>query len=254
LLTNSISQYAMNVARKRGLHIRLARAARRYGLDIRKSSKHPDLVDFINDRNIDVVFDVGANAGQFGQKLRGFGYKGTIISYEPILSAFKHLEQIAKSDNKWTAHNFAIGAESGQLKINLSANSKFNSALDLRDNAEEFHGGVVTDGVESVPVWTLDRVAAEYAGNILIKIDTQGLERQVIEGGKKTVARSKAVLMELPIIALYNNSWRLSEAIEYMDGLGFVPTQIHPVNYHPTDRQALVEIDCLFRRRDQRLD
>jgi hypothetical protein len=70
----------------------------------------------------------------------------------------------------------------------------------------------------------------------------------------KIVARSKGVLMEVPIIALYNNSWRLSEAIEYMDDIGFVPTQIDPVNYHPMDRQALVEIDCLFRPRDQRLD
>jgi FkbM family methyltransferase len=251
---NSFSQYVMQQARRRGVHVRLARAARRYGLDVRESSKHPNLVDFINDRRIDVVLDVGANSGQFGQKLRGFGYRGTIVSYEPVSSAFKHLEEIAKSDDKWTAHNFAIGAECGELKINISANSKFNSALSLRDNAQDFHGGVVSDRVESVPVWTLDHDATGCKGNILVKIDTQGFERQVIEGGRKTVARAKGVLMEVPIIALYNNSWRLSEAIEYMDSIGFVPTQIDPVNYHPMDRQALVEIDCLFRPRDQRLD
>ena len=176
------------------------------------------------------------------------------MSYEPGSSAFKHLEGIAKSDDKWTVNNFAIGAESGQLNINISANEKFNSALSLRDNAREFHGGVVIDRVESVPVWTLDYVATEYEGNILIKIDTQGFERQVIEGGRKTVARSKGVVMELPIIALYKNSWRLSEALEYMDSIGFVPTQIDPVNFHPMDRQALVEIDCLFRPRDRRFD
>jgi FkbM family methyltransferase len=250
---NSFSQYIMEEARRRGAHIRLARAARRYGLDVRESSKHPNLVDFINDRKIDVVLDVGANAGQFGQKMRGSGYRGAIVSYEPVSSAFEHLERIAKSNHKWTAHNFAIGAESGELKIHISANSKFTSALSPKGNAQEFHGGIVTDRVESVPVWTLDHVATEYNGNILIKIDTQGFERQVIEGGRKTVARSKGVLMEVPIIALYNNSWRLSEPIEYMDGIGFVPTQIDPVNYHPMDRQALVEIDCLFRPRD-RLD
>ena len=198
--------------------------------------------------------DVGANSGQFGQKLRGFGYRGAIVSYEPVSSAFKRLEEIAKSDDKWTVHNFAIGAECGELKINISANSKFNSALSLRDNAQAFHGGVVSDRFESVPVWTLDHAATACEGNILIKIDTQGFERQVIEGGRKTVARAKGVLMEVPIIALYSNSWRLSEAIEYMDSIGFVPTQIDPVNYHPMDRQALVEIDCLFRPRDQRLD
>jgi FkbM family methyltransferase len=251
---NSFSQYVMEEARKRGVHIRLARAARRYGLDVREASKSPNLVDFINDRKINVVLDVGANAGQFGQKLRGFGYRGAIVSYEPVSSAFKHLEQVAGADKKWTAHNFAIGAEHGQLKIHISANSKFTSALSLKDNAQEFHSAIVADRVESVPVWTLDQVATEYDGNILIKIDTQGFERQVIDGGCKTLARSKGVLMEVPIIALYNNSWRLSEAIEYMDGIGFVPTQIDPVNYHPVDRQALVEIDCLFRPRDQRLD
>jgi hypothetical protein len=69
-------------------------------------------------------------------------------------------------------------------------------------------------------MWTLDQVATEYDGNIRIKIDTQGFERQVIEGGGKTLARSKGVLMEVPIIALYNNSCRLSEAVEYMDGIG----------------------------------
>ena len=251
---NSFSHYVIGEARRRGVHIRLAQVARRYGLDVRESSKHPNLVDFINDRNIDVVLDIGANAGQFGQKLRGFGYRDAIMSYEPVPSAFKQLERIAEADNKWTAHNFAIGSESGELKLNISANSKFTSALSPKDNAQEVYGGIVADRVESVPVWTLDHVATEYEGNILIKIDTQGFERQVIEGGKKTVARSKAVLMELPIIALYDNSWRLSEAIEYMDGLGFVPTQIDPVNFHPMDRQALVEIDCLFRPRDRRVD
>src|SRR5277367_4402561 len=119
LSMNSFSQYIMGAARKRGVHIRLAHAARRYGLDVRESSKHPNLVDFIKDRRIDVVLDVGANSGQFGQKLRGFGYRGAIVSYEPVSSAFNYLEGIAKSDNKWTANNFAIGAEMGQLKINI---------------------------------------------------------------------------------------------------------------------------------------
>jgi FkbM family methyltransferase len=81
----------------------------------------------------------------------------------------------------------------------------------MKDNAQQFHGGIIADRVESVPVGTLDQVATNCDGKILIKIDTQGFERQVIEGGSKTVARSKGVLMEVPIIALYNNSWRLAK-------------------------------------------
>jgi FkbM family methyltransferase len=250
----SISKILMGAIRSRGIHIRMAHAARRYGLDVRESSTHPNLADFIKDRKVDVVLDIGANAGQFGQKLRGFGYKGAIVSYEPGSPAFAGLQSVAKADGKWSAYNFAIGAESGELKMNISVNSKFNSALSISSNAEKFSGGISTHGVETVPMKTLDEVAAQYGGNILIKIDTQGFERQVIEGGRAVVAKSKGVLMELPIMPLYDGSWSLSEGLEYMDKIGFLPTQIDSVNYHPLDRQALVEIDCLFRPRDDRLD
>jgi len=38
-----------------------------------------DLIDFIEDRGIDVVIDVGANVGQFGASLRDGGYRGKIV-------------------------------------------------------------------------------------------------------------------------------------------------------------------------------
>lgn len=41
---------------------------------------------------IDCVFDVGANCGQYGQNLREIGYRGTILSFEPGLLAFRDLE------------------------------------------------------------------------------------------------------------------------------------------------------------------
>lgn len=39
-----------------------------------------------------------------------------------------------------------------------------------------------------------------------------------------------------------------------MAEIGFVPAQIHPVNYHSVDTVSLVEVDCLFRPRDERWD
>ena len=97
-------------------------------------------------------------------------------------------------------------------------------------------------------------VAANLSGNILLKIDTQGYEKQVLQGGRQTLSRMKGVLMELPIIQLYEGNWQFHEALEFMASAGIVPAQIHPVNYHSKDRVSVVEVDCLFRPRDRRLD
>jgi len=87
-----------------------------------------------------------------------------------------------------------------------------------------------------------------------VKIDTQGYEKQVLEGGRRVMSMLKGVLMELPIIHLYQGTWHLHEAIDFMRQSGFIPAQIYPVNYHVSDPQSLLEVDCLFRQRDKRLD
>jgi hypothetical protein len=92
------------------------------------------------------------------------------------------------------------------------------------------------------------------SGNTLLKIDTQGYERQVLEGARNVLPMMTAVLLELPIVHLYEETWRFYEALEFMATAGFIPAQIHPVNYHSLDEVSLVEVDCLFRRRDARLD
>ena len=68
---------------------------KRLGIDVRRSRKHPTLIDFIENRGVTVVYDVGANVGQFGTGLRQRGYAGKIFSFEPVKSAFEALKSVA---------------------------------------------------------------------------------------------------------------------------------------------------------------
>ncbi|MGC1463599.1 MAG: FkbM family methyltransferase [Terracidiphilus sp.] len=206
-----------------------------------------DLIDFIEDRKIDVVIDVGANVGQFGESLRDGGYRGRIVSFEPIKSTFQTLANKAAKDGKWEIHHCGLGAASGTASLNVSELSVFSSILNMTSAAGLHDSRMAVDHIEEVPIRTLDEVTAGLSGRILLKIDTQGYERQVIEGGQQTVRRSLGILMELPIIHVYEGEWSFHEALKFMAGKGFVPAQIQPVGFHGKDNVSAVEFDCLFR-------
>jgi FkbM family methyltransferase len=206
-----------------------------------------DLIDFIEDRKIDTVIDVGANVGQFGESLRVGGYRGRIISFEPIDAAFQELSKKAASDSKWEALHCGLGAAPSEAVIHVSELSVCSSILDLTAVASLHDSRVAVTRTEKIEIRTLDQVAASLSGSILLKIDTQGYEKQVIEGGPQTIARVKGILMELPIVHVYEGEWQFHEAAKYMADLGFVPAQILPVNYHGKDNVSVVDVDCLFR-------
>ncbi len=82
-------------------------------------------------RGITTVLDVGANVGQFAELLRLMGYRGKIISFEPLRAAYQELAAKAAADGNWEAHNFALGMQCGHATINVSNYSVLSSLLPL---------------------------------------------------------------------------------------------------------------------------
>jgi hypothetical protein len=76
-------------------------ALNKCGFDlIRTRNSHDDLTEHLANvllsRNIDCIFDLGANSGQHGLFLRELDCKGYIISFEPVSSVFKFLKKITR--------------------------------------------------------------------------------------------------------------------------------------------------------------
>ena len=228
-------------------HVR--HALRRVGYDLVKRA--PNLNDFLQSRSVDVVLDVGANIGQFGLWLRRRGYRGRIVSFEPVFSDYTKLCKRAAADRHWETKNLALGDVNGERLINVSKQSEFSSLLPLAAGATQLYEEASNVRQQLVKVVQLDDVFDPYASSrCLLKVDTQGYEQQVLRGGIKTLPRLLGVQLELSIAHLYADTWMMAEAIEFMDRHGFVLSQIEAVNYLPNDPVSMVEVDALFRRKE----
>src|SRR5216683_8217255 len=63
---------------------------------------------FTSTYQIDCVFDIGANEGQYASKLRRkLNYEGLIISFEPVPDVAKVLKARAARDPKWIVAELA---------------------------------------------------------------------------------------------------------------------------------------------------
>lgn len=224
-----------------------------FGLQVCKlsvvSSPAYQTVKALKCHNINLVFDVGANIGQFASELRLYGYTGKIISFEPLPQAYKALIKKAEHDDNWIIPPLcAVGAEIGEIEINVSQNLVSSSILPMLDTHENAASESRYTHTEQAPLITLDSVLEKYASlsdNLFIKIDTQGYEWAVLDGAPLALKQCKGVLLELSLVPLYKNQKLWLDCIDRLRKLDLNLYSIQPGFTDPNTGQSL-QIDGLF--------
>lgn len=170
------------------------------------------------------VLDVGGNIGQYGSALRASGFKGRIISCEPLSDAYPHLAKRASGDPSWTALNTAVGSEPGEIEINVSANSYSSSILPMTDAHSLAAPGSEYVRAEKVAMTTVAEILSDQQvdpASTLLKIDTQGYEGAVLDGAGARLPEFAAVQLELSMVPLYDGAPLFEDLVERMRDAGF---------------------------------
>ncbi len=142
-------------------------------------------------QNIDLIFDIGANVGQYATETYEMGFAGTIVSFEPMSKEYATLLQTKKDSGikDWiVAPQAAIGNLDGEIVINISANSVSSSIMDLTDYTKQNAAPAKYIGSEKVPVHKLNTVGPNYIkdfNNPFIKLDVQGYEEDALKVQKE---------------------------------------------------------------------
>lgn len=200
---------------------------------------------------VDLVFDIGANVGQFSSELRFYGYKGNILSFEPLSKAYSELLRTSDGDSRWDVYpRCALGDHNGKAEINIAGNSESSSLLPMLDSHLSAAPHTAYVGRESVPLLTLDFVAPEYIAkfkNPFLKIDAQGFEWQVLGGAKNVLSHMRGVLLELSLIHLYEGEHLWREMIDRLESEGFTLWALQQVFTDPLHGRTL-QVDGIFFR------
>lgn len=200
---------------------------------------------------INKIFDVGANDGFFTSQMVKLGFKGEIISFEPVKSVFLRLKENSSRYPNWRAENFGLGSVDEQMVINVAGNSGASSSI-LPMTSKHLdacpEGAYV--GKETITVRRLDSIFEDYyrrGDHILLKMDTQGFEKNVLVGAHESLEKIKGIQIELSLVELYEGQMLYREGIEYLEQRGFRLYSIENGFYNKHTGQLLAMDGILYR-------
>lgn len=229
--------------------------ARNFGIEISRYYQSPgsQIVRALEIAGVDIVFDIGANEGQFAKMIREYGYNGKAVSFEPLSSARTKLLLLAAVDPNWEVHDqSAIGDQDGEIEIHIAGNSVSSSVLPMLESHSSAAVGSAYIDSERVPIFRLDSVAKQYMtpeSKPFIKIDTQGFEWQVLDGAHETLQQTRGVLCELSLVHLYDGQRLWRDIVDRLDAEGFVLWALQTGFTDPRTGQSL-QMDGIFLHQD----
>lgn len=233
----------------------LARLARTFGYDLIPRRKLRDfdaqLTATLERQGIDAVIDVGANRGQYAARLRAAGWRGAILSLEPIPEVNEALRARAARDPLWEVlPPLAAGEAGGTIELEVSAESDMSSTLPQSGTLRAISPSSAVLRRIVVPQRRLDGLG-EIAGRpwrrLFVKIDVQGAEPAVLAGMAGLWERVQGLQLEMALVPLYEGERPWLELVADLAARGFSPYLLFP-GYYARALGRQVQLDAVFYR------
>lgn len=186
------------------------------------------------------VVDVGAAYGLWSLACHRCFPEARYILIEPLEEYVPFLESHRRGIGG-THIQTAAGSRTGTHEINVHSDLVGSSFF---SEAE----GPRADGIpRTVTILTLDEILADLdaATPLLMKLDVQGSELDVLEGGSETLGRAEVIFIEVSFFDFLQNSPSVADVIAYMAQRGFMPYDLLGFHHRPLDG-ALAQVDVVF--------
>lgn len=177
-----------------------------------------------------IIYDIGAYEGAWSEMCSALFGPRRIVLFEPQTELHQKIRvrQRQVRSGEWKIMPFALGERDASEVIHLTRNNAAASLLPpVRDSVlTESATGVI--GTNEISVRSLDSVAAadQLEPADLIKIDVQGFENQVLDGGRTCISQAAKLVIEVSLREIYSGQALLMEVLQKVAACGFVVEDI----------------------------
>jgi FkbM family methyltransferase len=177
---------------------------------------------------IRTVIDIGANRGQFAQRVIDQFPAARFFCFEPLPDAFQELERWATQAHpgKFTLFNVALGEKEGAVTLfSPLEHNDASSLLESTDMQVSLYPVVKKQRRIDAQMTTLDAALTgrtqELTPNILIKIDVEGYEDRVIKGGTAIFPKAAVCIVEICLDELHHGQATFRDIFTLLSNLGY---------------------------------
>lgn len=197
------------------------------------------------------IIDIGANEGQFADKMSTLFPDSLIYSFEPIPEAFERLESNFEKRTNIRLFNIALGDQMGQLTLNVNESTASSSFLTMSALHQKSFDFAVETKPLTVEVATLDSTLPieSISKPLLVKIDVQGFENKVIAGGMHLLKEADVILCEVSFKELYKGQPLFHDIYSSLRSIGFEYSGSTGQLRSP-ETNAILQADAVFINRN----
>ena len=230
---------------------RVKRVLRRKGLLPGRVYEHPY---HALPRDIEArwILDIGANIGMMAIKVLQTYLDSKVVCFEPVSDNFEQLNQnLSSFQGRFFLRKEGVSNQAGKATIHLSNFHGAHSLLAQAPLHQKHNPDVMEIGTEEISLVRLDDIRKSLPSDHfdIVKIDVEGLERQVLEGGTEFFKSSvDTIIIEASLMRDVTPERSLFfDLHQILNRLGFTLVNVFDIHQVDHAQIPLVQMDCVFR-------
>ncbi len=226
----------------------------KYKIEIIKNpNRFRDFISFIcflNNNKIINLIDIGANIGNFSRDFLLFYPKcREIVCFEPLQFLNKAIQKkiVHNKNLKLTIINKALSNKKKKQIFFYDKNNTELSSLNqyINQYSLSFANQFKPSEKMNLELDLLDNCCKKFSQqkNFIVKIDAQGHELEIIQGGLNTISRASIVLLECSFAKQYKNKEHtFSRCAQLLSKIDF-----HPIVFQPRHAGNILSMHAIER-------